>query len=871
MAAAKNNAPNETQNYTPMVQQYLAVKEQHQNELLFFRLGDFYEMFFEDALTASRELNITLTKRAGSGDNIPMCGVPYHSVEGYIAKLVQKGYRIAICEQMEDPRFAKGIVERKVIKIITPGTAMNEQVLEDKHNRYLVLLREEQQELCLAVADVSTGECRWFQALGQDKLLEIQEQLYRLQPAELVLTNAFTEQEQLLEWLRSRLPECTLTSYAEEAAEANAEVDYFAQHFAATTAAPVVRRTVELLLRYLHGTVMADLSHINQLSEIVRDSFMQLDATAIRNLELVRSMADGSKRGTLLGVLDFTKTSMGARRLRSWIETPLLDIARIHERQEAVDELLAKASLRDAVAEQLRAVADLERIVSRVEVGSANARDLVALRSSLTVLPGLKDVLQSCQSKALRRLNSAVGEHGELAARLARAIVDEPPFSVREGGMIRPGYNAELDELQLIAADNKSWMQNFELKIKEATGIKTMKVGFNKVFGYYIEVSKGQAGSVPDYFVRKQTLVNAERFIVPELKEYENKILGAKEKIQSLEFYLFDELRSLIRGQITEIQATARAIGALDVLNGLAIAAYKYNYVRPELNHQGEIRITDGRHPVVERLLEKEIFVPNNVNLNNNDERMIIITGPNMAGKSTYMRQVALLVLMTQMGSFIPARQANICPVDKIFTRVGASDDLATGQSTFMVEMNEVAQILRYATKNSLIILDEVGRGTSTFDGMSIARAVMEYIHDKIKAKTLFATHYHQLIALEQELSGVKNYSVAAKERGKDIVFLRRIVPGGTDRSYGVHVARLAGLPKKVLDRAEEFLEEYDNEHAQATPAASAEPSPMGMGSLFTSAITEQLLNIDVMSMTPIEAMNMLYKLQDEARKESGR
>ena len=867
MAAAKNNAPNETQSYTPMVQQYLAVKEQHQNELLFFRLGDFYEMFFEDALTASRELNITLTKRAGNGDNIPMCGVPYHSVEGYIAKLVQKGYRIAICEQMEDPRFAKGIVERKVIKIITPGTAMNEQVLEDKHNRYLVLLREEQQELCLAVADVSTGECRWFQALGQDKLLEIQEQLYRLQPAELVLTAQLAGEEQLLEWVHSKLPECTITNYQEAASEQ----PYFPQHFPSVQVAPLVEQTVELLLCYLHNTVMADLSHINQLSEIVRDSFMQLDATAIRNLELVRSMADGSKRGTLLGVLDFTKTSMGARRLRSWIETPLLDIARIHERQEAVAELLAKASLRDAVAEQLRAVADLERIVSRVEVGSANARDLVALRSSLTVLPGLKDVLQSCQSKALRRLNSAIGEHGELAARLARAIVDEPPFSIREGGMIRPGYNAELDELQLIAADNKSWMQNFELKIKEATGIKTMKVGFNKVFGYYIEVSKGQAGSVPDYFVRKQTLVNAERFIVPELKEYENKILGAKEKIQSLEFYLFDELRSLIRGQITEIQATARAIGALDVLNGLAIAAYKYNYVRPELNHQGEIRITDGRHPVVERLLEKEIFVPNNVNLNNNDERMIIITGPNMAGKSTYMRQVALLVLMTQMGSFIPARQANICPVDKIFTRVGASDDLATGQSTFMVEMNEVAQILRYATKNSLIILDEVGRGTSTFDGMSIARAVMEYIHDKIKAKTLFATHYHQLIALEQELSGVKNYSVAVKERGKDIVFLRRIVPGGTDRSYGVHVARLAGLPKKVLDRAEEFLEEYDNEHAQAAPAALAEPSPMGMGSLFTSAITEQLLNIDVMSMTPIEAMNMLYKLQDEARKESGR
>ena len=861
MAAENNN----TSNYTPMVQQYLAVKEQHKNELLFFRLGDFYEMFFEDALTASRELNITLTKRAGNGDNIPMCGVPYHSVDGYIAKLVQKGYRIAICEQMEDPRFAKGIVERKVIKIITPGTALNEQLLQDKHNRYLTLLVEAQQELCLAVADVSTGECRWFLATGSDKMLEIEEQLYRLQPAELVITTQLEEGEQLLEWVHSKLPECTLSNFTDASA-----TDYFPQHFPSVQVSTVVQHTVELLLNYLHSTVMADLSHINQLSEIVRDSFMQLDATAIRNLELVRSMADGSKRGTLLGIMDFTKTSMGARRLRSWIEAPLLDIARIHERQEAVAELVASATLRDAVAEQLKAVADLERIVSRVEVGSANARDLVALRGSLSVLPGLKDVLQGCQSKALQRVKNAIREHRELAVRLEQAIVDEPPFSVREGGMIRPGYNAELDELQLIAADNKTWMQNFELKIKEATGIKTMKVGFNKVFGYYIEVSKGQANSVPDYFVRKQTLVNAERFIVPELKEYENKILGAKEKIQSLEYYLFDELRSLIRTQISEIQATARAIGTLDVLNGLAIAAYKYNYVRPELNNQGEIKITDGRHPVVERLLEKEIFVPNNVNLNNTDERMIVITGPNMAGKSTYMRQVALLVLMSQMGSFIPARQASICPVDKIFTRVGASDDLATGQSTFMVEMNEVAQILRYATKNSLIILDEVGRGTSTFDGMSIARAVMEYIHDKIKAKTLFATHYHQLIALEQELSGVKNYSVAVKERGKDIVFLRRIVPGGTDRSYGVHVARLAGLPKKVLDRAEEFLQEYDSEQGQAAPVQQAE-SDNFMGSLFTSAITEQLLSIDVMSMTPIEAMNMLYKLQDEARKESGR
>lgn len=856
-------------NVTPMVQQYMAVKQEHKNELLFFRLGDFYEMFFDDALTASRELNLTLTKRSNGMENMPMCGVPYHSVDGYIAKLIKKGYRIAICEQVEDPKLAKGIVERKVIKIITPGTALNEQLLEDKHNRYLVFLQQAQEKgLCLAAADVTTGECEWFLDQTPESFLNITEQLYRLQPAELVvLLTSDDTRDKLQEWLAARLPECVVTRYEESTPEA----DYFAQHFAGNDVPDEVHSTVELLLRYLHGTVMADLSHINRLVRIERNSFMNLDVTAIRNLELVRNMTDGSKRGTLLQVLDFTNTSMGARRLRSWIESPLLDVGRIYERQEAVAELAAAAELREAIAAQLKAVADLERIVSRIEVGSANARDLVALRNSLSVLPGLKGILEGCGSGLLRKLWKGLHLHEELAARLQQAIVDEPPFSVREGGMIRTGYNQELDELHLIAADNKTWMQNFEQKIKEETGIKTMKVGFNKVFGYYIEVSKGQSSSVPPYFVRKQTLVNAERYIVPELKEFENKILGAKEKIEQLEYYLFDELRTLIRGKIKEIQETARAVSYIDVLTGLAEAAYKYNYVRPELNNNGEIKIVDGRHPVVERLLEKEIFVPNNTNLNNTDERMIIITGPNMAGKSTYMRQVALLVLMTQIGSFIPARQASVCPVDKIFTRVGASDDLATGQSTFMVEMNEVAQILKYATKNSLIILDEVGRGTSTFDGMSIAHAVMEYIHDRIKAKTLFATHYHQLIALENVLSGVKNYSVAVKERGKDIIFLRRIVPGGTDRSYGVHVARLAGLPKKVLERSEELLKEYDNDNGHVQqPAAAAAPDNM-MGSLFGSSIANELLKLDVMSMTPIEAMSALYKLQDEARKELGK
>lgn len=853
-------------NYTPMVQQYLDVKKEHQNELLFFRLGDFYEMFFEDAITASRELNITLTKRAGSMDNMPMCGVPYHSVDGYIAKLVKKGYRIAICEQIEDPKLAKGIVQRKVIKIITPGTALNEQLLEDKKNRYLVFLHADTEEICLAAADVSTGECLWFSAAGEEKLLSIFEQLFRMQPAEIVVKENFAQWDKIAEWIKSKIPECAV-SYFKDAAEG-----YFQQHFPNVHTDSLVHETVDYLLSYLHATVMADLAHINKLHRIMKDQFMQLDVTAVRNLELVKNMRDGSRKGTLMDVLDFTDTSMGARKLRSWIEAPLLDFGAIMERQDAVEELLKNTTLRDGLVEQLKAIFDLERIISRVEVGSANARDFVALRASLEVLPQIKYLLAQSACKPVQKICSEINPHAELADLLQRAIVDEPPFSVKEGGIIKTGYNAELDELHLIAKDNKAWMQNFEQKIKDETGIKTLKVGYNKVFGYYIEVSKGQTGSVPDYFVRKQTLVNAERYIVPELKEFENKILSAKEKIQQLEYYLFSQIREFIRSNIASLQDTAQAIASIDVFASLASAAYKYNYVRPRLNAKGEIKITDGRHPVVERLLEKEIFVPNNVSLNNDDERMMVITGPNMAGKSTYMRQVALLVLMAQIGSFVPARQADISPVDKIFTRVGASDDLATGQSTFMVEMNEVAQILKYATKDSLIILDEVGRGTSTYDGMSIARAVMEYIHSKIRAKTLFATHYHQLMALEDELQGVKNYSVAVKERGNDIVFLRRIVAGGTDKSYGVHVARLAGLPKKVLDRANEILHEYDNGEAVAERRSPKYDNDTAMmSSLFTSNLAEHILKLDVMSMTPIEALNALYKLQDEARKESGK
>ena len=849
---------------TPMVEQYNEIKNQHQDELLFFRLGDFYEMFNQDALIASRELNLTLTKRSNSNGDMPMCGVPYHAVDGYIAKLVKKGYRIAICEQTEDPKKAEGtVVKRDIIRIITPGTALNEQVLEDGQHRYLALLLEAGEEICLAAADVSTGDCLWFGAKGKERLGLLSEQLYKLQPAEVVLGGQIENWEEFSQWLKNKIPECVVVPHFEPDGK-----DYYVQHFAQIEVNDLVRQAVRSLLNYLHNTVMTDLSHLKELHEIRQENYMHLDATAIRNLELVRNMADGGKRGTLLSVLDFTATAMGSRKLRSYIENPLMDLGQIYSRQDFVEEFYRDMNLRSALLERLKSVRDLERIVSRLEVGTANARDLVALRMSLVELPDTKQILTNCHSGLAHKYSQQISLHEELRDLLAKAVIDEPPFSVREGGMMRDGYNQELDELRSISKDNKTWMANFEAQVKEETGIKTLKVGFNKVFGYYIEVSKGQADNVPDYFVRKQTLVNAERYIVPQLKEFENKILGAKEKIEELEYYLFSQLRERVRQEMAALQATAEALANVDALLSFAVSAFKYNYVRPELNNNGEIKITDGRHPVVERLLEKEIFVPNNVKLNNSDEQMVILTGPNMAGKSTYMRQVAILVLMTQIGAFIPARRASICPVDRIFTRVGASDDLASGQSTFMMEMNEVATILRFATKRSLVILDEVGRGTSTFDGMSIARAVLEYIHDKIHAKTLFATHYHQLIGMEQELSGVKNYSVAVKERGNSIVFLRRIVPGGTDKSYGVHVARLAGLPKAVLDRAEECLKEYDGFVTPSHCDGVTKHEDLG---LFTSSpIVDELKQLDVMSMTPIEAMNTLARLQEMAKQESG-
>ena len=870
--------------YTPMVQQYLKIKEEHQGELLFFRLGDFYELFFDDAITASRELNLTLTKRAGGSDAMPMCGVPFHSVDSYLAKLIKKGYKIAICDQMEDPKKAVGIVKREVTKILTPGTVLSDAVLEENHNQYLACLTQDQDNYCLAFADVSTGECAWYIAGGKNREEAVLDQLYRLQPAELVLTEDNEAFQSLLDKLQQKLPDCMLNHF-----DPAPGLDYFSQHFGSDNPAlkrPLVHRTVEAMLQYIHGNVKSDLAQINQLQEITTDQVMALDATAIRNLELVKNMRDGSRHGTLLDVLDYTQTAMGARQLRQWVEAPLLDVAKIRQRQQAIGTLVEDVKFRNGLGDSLKEITDLERILSRLEVGSANARDMAALRAALRELPQIKKWLGTHPDGLLRVLNRRIALHSDILDVLERGIVDEPPFSLRDGGMIRTGFNAELDELHDIAENNNAWMQNFEQKIKEETGIRTLKVGFNKVFGYYIEVSKGMVSQVPDNFVRKQTLVNEilqAAIYAPSgmgKQTWKFTVLCNQEKIQQLEYYLFNEIRQEIRDHLVEIQETARAIGELDVLYSLAMAAFKGSYVCPRLNDRQEIQIKDGRHPVVEKLLERELFVPNDVHLNNTDERLIILTGPNMAGKSTYMRQVALLTLMAQMGSFIPAREADICPVDRIFTRVGASDDLATGQSTFMVEMNEVANILKYATSRSLIILDEVGRGTSTYDGMSIARAVVEFINEKIKAKTLFATHYHELIELEDQEAGIKNYSVAVKEKGREVLFLRRIVPGGTDRSYGIHVAKLAGLPDAVVKRADELLAEYAKSGLPtAAPApsktkAAPEPAPAQQAaepSLFGDALRETLCSLDVMTMTPLEALNTLYKLQEEAKREGGK
>ena len=857
---------------TPMMQQYLAAKEQHPDNILFFRLGDFYEMFFDDAKLAAKELGLTLTSRNGSKDKAPMCGVPYHAAETYINKLISRGYKVAIAEQIGDPK-AKGLTKREIIKIITPGTVLSEAALKDAQNNYIALVYEKAAQIILAGADISTGECFYGIYDGGNRLQMLLDELYRLAMPELLVVGKPSFNQELHEFTDLRLPSC---AYTEVAAISNAVDDRIIQHFDAANrpADMAAKEAVATLLDYLHSTVMTDLTHLNKLTYLDASENLVVDTYTLRNLEITRNLRDGGKKDTLLAVLDFTETAMGSRLLKKWLEYPLLNIVAIDRRLDSVEELTKNIALRSNIRRDCKEIHDFERLLTRIEVGTANARDLIALKVSLTCLPKIQQDIAEVKAEILTRCRQNIKSFADLVDLLQRSLVDEPGISLRDGGIIKNGYNAELDEYRRIAHDSKAMLQEIEEREKQATGIKTLKIGYNKVFGYYIEVRNSGKELVQERYIRKQTLANAERYITEELKEFETKILGAQEKIVSIEYNLFTEVRETIKTKLAEIQATAHEIAIIDVLTSLAEAAATYNYVRPRMADSGEISILDGRHPLVERILTRDLFVPNDTKLNHKDCEIMLITGPNMAGKSTYMRQVALLTLMAQIGSFLPAREAVISPVDRIFTRIGASDDLVSGQSTFMVEMNEVAQILKYATQNSLVILDEIGRGTSTFDGMSIARAVIEHIEQKIHAKTLFATHYHELTDLENDK--IKNFCVAVKEKGTQVAFLRRIVAGAADKSYGIHVARLAGLPKNVTERAETILQSLENGNSDdkisAENTVNSEkntPAPV-MGSLFTSNLSSELLKLDIMSMTPIEALNELYKLQAKAKEEAG-
>ena len=862
---------------TPMQKQYMEIKAQHPQEILFFRLGDFYEMFFEDAAVVSRELGLTLTSRSGDVNKNPMCGVPYHAVDSYLAKLVAKGYRVAIAEQIGDPK-AKGLTKREVVKVVTPGTILEESALKSAQNNYIALVYEQDKGLVLAGADISTGECFYGIYQGNDRLQILCDELYRLMLPEILLLGEISERRELEKFVHLRLEHCIFTEIAEPAKDID---DLIIQHFDINNRPEkgAAEIAVATLLAYLHSTVMTDLSQLSQLTKLDYADNLVVDTYTLRNLEITRNLRDGGKKGTLFSVLDFTHTAMGTRLLRKWLEYPLMNISIINKRLDAVGELKDNFLLRQQLQDSCKNIYDFERLLTRIEVGSANARDLVALRTSFQALPAICASLKEARAGLLQECGRGIHLYDELADLLEQAIVDEPGLTIREGGIIKDGYNEELDQYRQIAHNSKQLLQAMEEQEKEKTGIRYLKIGYNKVFGYYIEVRNSGADKVPEHYVRKQTLANAERYITQELKEFETKILGAQEKIVTIEYNLFVEIRDKIKAQLEDIQSTARQIAVLDVLTSLAESADNYNYVRPVLTDNGQIDIREGRHPLVERLLQRELFVPNDTRLNHNDCEIMLITGPNMAGKSTYMRQTALLVLMAQAGSFVPAGEAHISPVDRIFTRIGASDDLVSGQSTFMVEMNEVAQILKYATANSLVILDEIGRGTSTFDGMSIARAVIEHMEAKIHAKTLFATHYHELTDLENDK--IKNFCIAVKEKGGDITFLRRIVSGAADKSYGIHVARLAGLPKAVTSRAEKILAGLEangiesaagvlKEEQAEIEQAEKPKTGQGMGSIFGNTLSEDLLKLDVMTMTPLEAMNELYKLQQQAKKEAG-
>jgi len=874
--------------YTPMMQHYLKTHEEYKDCILFYRLGDFYEMFFDDAKVVSKELELTLTgKSCGAEERAPMCGIPYHAAETYLTRLVKKGYKVAICEQVEDPKLAKGMVKREVTRVVTPGTTLNAQALDETKNNYIMCIAYIGDHYGISSADITTGDYYVTEVDSERKLLD---EVNKYQPTEIICNEAFYISGIDIDDMKNRMGIVIYSLdawyFSDETAQMTLKEHFKVRDLEGLGLADYDSGVVAAgaLLKYLYETQKTTLSNLVAIHPYTTGKFMIIDSSTRRNLELVETLREKQKRGSLLWVLDKTRTAMGARTLRSFVEQPLIERTEIEERYDAIDEFNTNAITREEIREYLNPVYDLERLITRVTYQTANPRDLIAFRNSIHMLPPIKTLMSDFQSPLLKRLYEQLDTLDELYELIERSITEEPPLTLHDGGILKEGYNEEVDRLRKAKTDGKSWLADLEAKEREKTGIKNLKIKYNKVFGYYLEVTNSFKDMVPDYFTRKQTLANAERFITPELKELEDVILGAEDKLIVLEYELFREVRQKVADEVVRIQKTAKAVAQIDVFASLATVAEQNNYCRPKLNEKGLIDIKDGRHPVVERMIQNEMFVANDTYLDNGSNRVSIITGPNMAGKSTYMRQSALIVLMAQIGSFVPAKSAKIGIVDRIFTRVGASDDLASGQSTFMVEMSEVANILRNATSNSLLILDEIGRGTSTFDGLSIAWAVVEHISNPrlLGAKTLFATHYHELTELEGKLNSVNNYCIAVKEKGDDIVFLRKIVKGGADKSYGIQVAKLAGVPDNVIERAKEIVEELsNNDITEIVQNISAEGSSKRskpkldevdleqislLDTMDNDTILNELKELDLSQMTPIEAMNKLYELQNKVK-----
>ena len=862
--------------YSPLMQQYFSIKEEHKDSILFFRVGDFYEMFFDDAILASRELEITLTgKECGQEERAPMCGVPYHAVDTYVSRLIEKGYKVAICEQLEDPKTTKGMVKRDVIRIVTPGTVIESNMLDEKKNNYIMSIFKKGIYFGIAICDISTGDFFATQIAENNNFSTLLDEIAKYSPAEIVVNSFLYSSLEEITAIRKRFNSYIDNSPDENFVPNNEEllssynIECENKPLDSLEGFELAAGAITSLLQYLTSTQKIKLEHINHINIYNLQKYMSLDITARRNLELLERQYDKGKKGTLLWVLDKTSTSMGGRLIRRWISEPLMDRVNINSRLEAVQDLKDNTILREELQKALKKVYDIERLVGKISYGNSNGREMNSLKASLEQIPEIKELLKQSQAPLIIALNNNLDDCHDLAKLINDAIVDDPPITIKDGGVIKEGYNSLVDEYKKASTEGKTWLLELEQREKERTGIKNLKIGFNKVFGYYLEVTKSNLGYVPDYYIRKQTLTNGERYITEELNELESKILTAEEKLVGLEYELFLQIRDELARNIQRLQKTASVIATLDVIASLATVADDMNYVRPIVDNEGEIDIKEGRHPVIEKMIDSGSFVANDTYLNGEADRLSIITGPNMAGKSTYMRQVALITLMAQIGSFVPASYAKIGIVDKIFTRVGASDDLSMGQSTFMVEMMEVANILREATKNSLIILDEIGRGTSTYDGLSIAWAVVEHITNKEKcgAKTLFATHYHELTELENTVEGVKNYSIAVKEKGEDIIFLRKIVKGGTDESYGIHVAKLAGVPQTVVKRSNEILRSLEKKNMLTGQKKENKKQPEGQLDFYNYKLAEiahEIDKINLNELTPIDALNTLMKMKEK-------